>query len=177
MGRRLNKTNKIQKGIQKFKNFKLKSNNRRYSKQIHKAKQYVKNLSTYNLTDSDILLLSKGVKFIPKPSAKNLHRNLLKDFDELARKMRCTYLFDNGTPYIKHPFYTNTGYNPTTSNNAIESYIFATKFELSKIKTKTTGQNLTPDEYNSLKQLRQNKDIVIKKADKNSTLCILNRKS
>jgi hypothetical protein len=39
------------------------------------------------------LLLSRGLKFIPTPFVKGAKAEVLKDFDELARKMRFLYLY------------------------------------------------------------------------------------
>jgi hypothetical protein len=44
------------------------------------------NISKSKLTDHDYILLSRGLKFIPNPEDKNAKLELLKDFDELARK-------------------------------------------------------------------------------------------
>lgn len=85
-----------------------------YKKRIESAKKFVMNLSAHELSDNEILLLAKGIKFIKTPSTKNANRMLLNDFDEFERKMRCTYLFNNGMEYEKHPFYLNTGFSPIT---------------------------------------------------------------
>ena len=91
--------------------------------------------------------------------------------------IRLTYLYKNGdeTDYIKHPFYTNTGYKPQFSCPAVENYLFATKVELSKIDICKQKSNITKGERLALKTLKNNKDIVIRKADKNSTLCIIDK--
>ena len=117
-----------------------------YKKRIESAKKFVMNLSAHELSDNEILLLAKGIKFIKTPSTKNANRMLLNDFDEFARKMRCTYLFNNGMEYEKHPFYLNTGFSPNYSCAALENYLFATKLELSKIKLKKRLPNLKKDE-------------------------------
>lgn len=56
--------------------------------QIKQAKQHVVNLSMKTLTDNEYLLLSKGLKFIPAPSPKGAKNDLLRDFNEFARKLR-----------------------------------------------------------------------------------------
>ena len=175
MARRFNRTSKTNKYKQKYKNYKQKNKTLKHETKINKAKQFVRNLSTHVLSDYEILVLAKGVKYIKTPTTKNLKNNILSDFDELARKMRCTYLFDDGTPYHKHPFYMNTGFKPNTSTNSLENYIFSTKLELSKIKIRTRPNNLSPQEQQALIGLKQNENIIIRKADKNSTLCVLNK--
>ena len=56
------------------------------------------------LTDHDYILLSRGLKFIPNPKDKNAKLELIKDFDELARKMRCRYWFHKNSDK-RHPCY------------------------------------------------------------------------
>ena len=92
-----------------------------------KAKQYVTNLSKSKLTDHDYILLSRGLKFIPNPKDKNAKLELLKDLDELARKMRCRYLFHKNSDKL-HPFYQKTGYEPEFSCHSLENYISLTSF-------------------------------------------------
>ena len=98
----------------------------------------------------------------------------MKDFNEFQRKMRCQYLFDDGSTYSKHPFYINTGYEPQYSSEALDNYIFATKYELSKIKIQKVLPNLTPTEKTTFTKLKKNND-EIRKADKKSTLCVLSK--
>ena len=66
-------------------------------------KQHVINLPKSKLTDHDYILLSRCLKFIPNPKDKNDKLELLKDFDELARKMRCRYWFHKNSDKL-HPF-------------------------------------------------------------------------
>ncbi|VDI13237.1 Hypothetical predicted protein [Mytilus galloprovincialis] len=92
--------------------------------------------------------------------------------------MRCKFHFDTGIKKTKtHPFLMKSGYKPTFANNAIENYIFATKIELDKIKLKPFKDNLDRTERQGLKSLSSNKDIVIKKADKNASTVILDKQT
>ena len=81
------------------------------NKNVLKAKQYVINLSKSKLTYHDYILLSRGLKFIPNPEDKNTKLELLKDFDELTRTMRCRYWFHKHSDKL-HPCYQKTGYEP-----------------------------------------------------------------
>jgi len=51
------------------------------------AKQYVINLSSYALTETQISLLSKGLSFVPTASKPN-HFELLRDLDVFFYKIR-----------------------------------------------------------------------------------------
>ncbi|XP_071178013.1 uncharacterized protein [Mytilus edulis] len=66
---------------------------------------------------------------------------IYKVVEELARKMRCKYQFDDeSNEFIPHPFQQKTGYNPSLANVAIEDYIFATKIEIGKLNIKKSNQ-------------------------------------
>ncbi|CAC5405877.1 unnamed protein product [Mytilus coruscus] len=154
------------------------NNNKRsklHTKLVKNAKLFVKNLSGHNLTDHETLLLAKGVKFKINPSNKNAIRNVMKDFDEFSRKLRCRYLFNDGRIYKIHPFYINSGYKPLDSGAAIENYIFSTKIELSRMKINKHTRNISAEELSAIRNLKKNNNIIIRKADKNSTLCILDK--
>ena len=60
--------------------------------QLERNRGYVRNLSSQNITDHEINLLSKGLKFIPTPLTKEQHirRQLLQDFEQFGRRMQST---------------------------------------------------------------------------------------
>ena len=70
------------------------------------------NLSNRNLTDSEILLLKKGLKFTPTPKSNT--SELRADVNEFCRKLRLTELFYNEEDEEKdEPLVRNkTGWNP-----------------------------------------------------------------
>ena len=154
---------------------------RKKQNNIKIAKKQVINLSDYNLSDSEYLLLNKGVKFIPTPGIRNIRNRLMKDFNEFARKARCRDLFHDPLSNNElHPFYTKSYYEPAANHNPIlENYLHATKMEICKIHIAKCNQNLTKEEKVSLRiqRLRENKDIVIKKADKSSTIVVQNKEN
>ncbi|VDI50561.1 Hypothetical predicted protein [Mytilus galloprovincialis] len=150
----------------------------RHIKKIELSRQYIEVFSQTEPSDSEISLLAKGLKFIPAPAEKNIKRNLLQSFDKLARKMRLKFLFYGNENVINnHPFTMKSGYTPNFANTAIENYIFATKIELGRIHLHKFKDNLTKSERMALQSLKQNKEIVIKKADKNSSTVILDKKN
>jgi hypothetical protein len=139
-----------------------------------KAKQYVTNLSKSKLTDHDYILLSRGLKFIPNPEDKNAKLELLKDFDELARKMRCRYLFHKNSDKL-HPFYKKTGYEPEFSCHTLENYINLTQFELSYLPVRKFRDNISKKERQGINNLKRNKQLIIKKANKNGNVVVLDK--
>ena len=53
----------------------------------------LKNMSNTNLTDQEIALLAKRLKFIPTPEKPASQKNLIRDFNSFARSMRLKYKF------------------------------------------------------------------------------------
>lgn len=142
--------------------------------QIKQAKQHVVNLSMKTLTDNEYLLLSKGLKFIPAPALKGAKNDLMRDFNEFARKLRCKFLFYSKNENI-HPFRENSKYEPHYSCDALENYIFQTKHELSSMQPRRFRDNLKPGERSSISSLLRDKSILIKKADKSNNVVVLDK--
>lgn len=177
MGRKFNLKKKITKTKQRRAQNRKARNLRKTQNQITKAKTLVKNFSDYALTDDECLVLSKGLKFIPSPKPNKIKQQILNDFKEFERKLRCRVLFNNNKhDHNIHPFYTKSYYDPGFSNNpVIESYLFATKMALSKMQLSPFRDNISMNERLALETLRNNKNIVIKKADKSTTIVIQNK--
>lgn len=68
------------------------------------ARKYVHNLSQYTINDFEYTLLAKRLKFIPASRVNNAKRMVINDFDEFARKIRCSYHYSTGDDYTIHPF-------------------------------------------------------------------------
>ncbi|VDI82100.1 Hypothetical predicted protein [Mytilus galloprovincialis] len=147
-----------------------------FHENVKKALNYIEVFSRENLTNYEILVLAKGLKFIPSPDVKYIKQNLLRDFDELGRKMRCKYHFSDKTNAdTNHPFRIKSGFKPSLHNNTIENYLFATKMEICRLKINKVRNNLSKHERAALKTLRSNNNIIIKKADKNSSTVVLDK--
>ena len=58
--------------------------------QIDANKKHIKNLSNIELSNDQINLLAKGLKFIPTPvtNQTQIKRQILRDFDQFARLLR-----------------------------------------------------------------------------------------
>ena len=57
--------------------------------------------------------------------------------------MRCKYELNDDSNTSLHQFYTHSDYQPQMANNAIENYIFQTKYELDNMKPCRTYSNLS----------------------------------
>lgn len=67
------------------------------------------------------------------------------------------------------------GHIPPKTCNALEEYIDKTKLELTSLQTKRFRDNLSKEERRALSSLNDNKNIVIKKADKSNTIVIMDK--
>ena len=138
-------------------------------------KKHIKNLSDKVLTNEQISLLGKGLKFIPTPvtNETQIKKQLLRDFDQFARRMRLQYIY-HGEDKEPHPFHVKSTWNPPVQPSvALESYLEEVKIQLAEIKLTTPKNNLNPAERDALKALKRDTKINLKKADKGTTTVML----
>ena len=162
----------------------------RLKRKFDTAKTYIKNLSNVQLTDSEILVLSKNLKFIPTPNPPRT-REIMRDFDDLARRMRARlWVHENNIKRKSDPILAKkkTMTNIPSDNVSLENYLTATKIELANlhnnwnlsrqekvkraiynIKTnkrfkKRHGNNFSPKLRNALNSLKNNKKLSLRKA-------------
>ena len=147
------------------------------NRKTESRKRHIKNLSKEQLTNEQINLLSRGLKFIPTPATREnlIRRQLLNDFEQFARRMRLQYIFhrkDNNP----HPFHVRSDWIPPVQPSvALEIYLEKIKIELAEINVSRPKDNLPQSERNALTELMSNKNIVLKKADKGTTTVVMDR--
>ena len=73
--------------------------------ELTRAKQFVRNFSSHQLTIPEIKVLAKGLKFIPFPGQPQ-KQTLIASLKEMGRKMNCRTKF--GTTIPPHTLYTPT---------------------------------------------------------------------
>ena len=144
------------------------------------AKLYVANLSGRPLSDPQILLLSKGLSFIPTPTDSTTFE-LLTDFNRFYEKIR-------SLSKHKHTYSNNININKRfslkrkqkwkpkqhfVSSTDLEGVLDTMKLEISRIPTADNlPYNLSPEERKALREFKCNHDLVINKADKGSTMVV-----
>ena len=145
---------------------------------LESKKRYIKNLSDSELTRDQINLLARGLKFIPTPavtSESHIRLQLLNDFEAFARRMRLQYMF-HGQNKEPHPFHVNSNWEPPIQPSvALETYLEEVKTRLAEVKILKPRNNLPHRERQAIKELKQNTNINIKKADKGTTTVIMNK--
>jgi hypothetical protein len=186
-------------------------------------KYSVVNLSSHNLNDGELLLLSKGLNFCPTPERIN-KSELMSDFFDFARKMRIQFHFnkcideeenipqnsqskdttletlfnlaeENNWPtshtdsqsssdaqlekpsfqkYLENRFKKKSTWCPPKGANAnLEAFLSCIREELFDLKPKRVQDNLLGNERRAIRSLTNNKNIVIKKADKGSAVVVM----
>ena len=73
--------------------------------------KFSKNLSDENLTDHEITLLAKGLKFIPTRPEPASYKSLVQNFKDFTRSMRLQYIFANSKS-DPHPFHVKSKWQP-----------------------------------------------------------------
>ena len=151
----------------------LNANNRYIGKFVS---DNVVNLASRNLSQVEVSLLSKGLKFVPTPLRVDKIR-LREELETFGRRLRLLWHFrdeeENNT--MINPFRPKSKFNPKGKDAAIEIYLSRLEEETLNIDTNLDYNNLTRDERNALKQLKNDHSIVIKEADKGSGVVVWDR--
>ena len=148
-------------------------NEKRLRNAIESRKEHIENLSDTQLTDEQINLLSRGLKFIPVPVTRE--NVIMRQFSQFARRMRLQRIF-YGKEKERHPFHVKSDWQPPVQPSvALETLLEAVRFELARINIEKPKDNLSPGEQCALKELSRDRSIILKKADKGTTTVIMNR--
>jgi len=153
------------------------------------------NLSSVELTASDISVLEKGLTFIPTPKTLPI-KSLLENKDRLIRNIKIKSFFQNSNksfdPKLK-TFQERSTWTPKLS--CLSSDIIETIKEIEDTTIKLIKQtkkiqhnneselklyevdNLNREEHNSIIKLRNNDKILIKCADKGGATVIMDKEN
>ena len=145
----------------------MEKDKKRFCKTVERCKQYIKNLSNEQLTDEQITLLSRGLKFIPTPMTKEnlMRRQLLTDINQFARRMRLQYIF-HGEEKKPHPFHVKSDWDPVVQPSvALETLLEEVKLALTSTEFDNPKDHISTGECQALKKLLCNKSIILKKSD------------
>ena len=136
-------------------------------------------MSTKQLNESEIKLLSKGLKYTPTPCSNK--QELRKDIKEYTRKLRLAEYFNNTESDEENEntqldlVKNKSNFNPKKGRNNILDTVCETLQNLPLDSTEciSTKQNLSKEETNALKSLASDENIVIKEADKGGAVVIM----
>ena len=142
------------------------------------------NLSNRKLTEFEVMLLSKGLKYTPTPNENN--QKLKTDIKLYTRRLRLTEYFHDSEEIEadlnsieqepKSLVRNNSNFNPKRGRNSTLDAVCDTleNINLSN-KTKNVKSNLCKEEEQALKDLREDPTIIIKEADKGGGVVIMNK--
>ena len=121
-------------------------------------------------------MLSKGFDFVP--TSNTIDKAKLKmELEELGGILRSKWHFRNEeNVFALDQFQPKSTFNPRNTEVAIEVYMSSLEEKLMKIEiSKDKYNNLTSEERQALYDLKNDKNIVIKAADKGSALVVWDR--
>ena len=144
------------------------------SEELHD--EIILNLSDYELSDAEKIVLEKGLKFVPTPNKVN-KTELLKDVNRFSRIMRLKeYFADNNESGQTRNKYNKSNFTPENGRDRIlDNYLCTTKEMFTNMNGIRVRPNLTQAEKNAIESLRRNSSIVIFPADKGGAIVIQNR--
>ena len=141
------------------------------------------NLSSYTLTKSETSVLSKGLGFCPTPGAPDIG-NIIQDLDVFNRNTKLNLFFSgsnestkeqntqSGVPFECKSLKLESTFNPVGPFQ-LEDMFHSVEQDLHRLKYKQPRKkNLTKEEYQSIKSLRNHPEIIIKPGDKGSAIVI-----
>ena len=135
----------------------------------------VVDISSRILSDAEISLLSKGLKFVPTEHQANVAQ-LKEDLERFGRNLRLMWHFrDEEEEFSYNPFRPKSKFNPKGNDAAIEIYLSRLEEEILAIDTNIQYSNLTRDERKALNTLKGDTSIIIKEADKGSAVVVWDR--
>ena len=103
-------------------------------------------------------------------------KELLKDFAAFARQMRLQFIFHDRDKKL-HPFHVKSNWEPPVQSSVmLETYLEEVKILLAEIQIFKPKNNLPNKEHLAIKELKENPNINIKKADKGTSTVIMNKR-
>ncbi len=145
----------------------------------------VVNLSGKDLSSSELSLLSKGLKFVPKPPRINRFQ-LKQDLESFGRRIRLReFFYDPGSSEAENDyrdsrrFVEKSKWSPPKNRiPEIETYLKAVERDAWGLSRSIRRKdNLTHIQRQALTQLRNRSDIIIKPADKGSAIVVLSKEA
>lgn len=128
------------------------------------------------VSDQERKVLDQGLKFVPAPEAVD-REGLTEAARKVVRKAKLAYFFHNKRKRKRIPFEAKSDWEPDPDLlppdliKGLRHITRATK----RVELTTPQPNVTKQQRRNISRLKNNKDIVIKPADKGSAIVIQNR--
>ena len=135
------------------------------------------NLSTVDLSEAEVKLISKGLSFCPTPQKIDLIE-LKADLEDFSRRFRLKEYFDSreSSNYVSdpNPFKKKNSWTPNKDRDlGLELFIQLLKGDILNTKPSKIADNLSKHEREALQKLIAGTDIVIKPADEGKAVVVL----
>ena len=144
----------------------------------HFCSDTIFNLSHRVLSDAEVKILDKGLDFALIQRKTN-EPELRKDFEEFCRRMRIKWHFWNEptSDFGNIPaFAPKSAWKPNKGHPNLEVFLSQVEFDLCKAIEKPLGcSNLSKEEWDARRSMADDRNIVIKRADKGSFVVIWDR--
>ena len=144
----------------------------------HFCSDTIFNLSNRVLSDAEIKVLEKGLDFALIQRKIN-EPELREDLEEFCRRMRakCHFWNEPSESFSKKPaFSTKSSWKPPEGHPNLEVFLSQLENEIFKmVETPLGYSNLSKEEWEAVRTFADNRNIVIKKADKGSCVAIWDR--
>ena len=130
------------------------------------------------MTDTEIRVLEKGLDFAPIQNKIN-EPELRTNFEDFCRRMRIKWHFSNEpSPTLSEipSFIPKSPWKPPRGHPNLEVFLSQTEHEIFKTYEKPLGcSNLPRDEWRAVRSFADDRNIVIKKAEKGSCVVVWSR--
>ena len=135
-------------------------------------------LSKKVLTEAEIKVLEKGLDYAPIQDKVN-EPELRSEFEEFCWRMRFKWYFRNdSTPDFsqKSSFTPKSSWKPPTGHPNLDVFLSELEKQIFKIVgSKLDYSNFSKEEWQVMGALADDRGLVMKKADKGSTVAVLDR--
>ena len=134
----------------------------------------ITNLSSHQLSPTEIEVLNLGLNFVPTLPAST-HHLVLKSANCLTQTMKKQFHFRNQPLITKHPVYykPSTWRPPEPNSHNLTLFLEQTQNSLPNPPPHIARPNLTSQQRSALKKLGSNPDLFIKPLDKGSGICLM----
>ena len=133
------------------------------------------NLSNKVLSETEISVLEKGLGFVSTPNMIN-GVDLRRDLNDFIRKMRCKWYFRDkpSKDFSEIPaFRPKSTWKPPVGDPCVELFLSKMEHEqFSFLPGKPQSYNLTREEWQAIKNLKDGRSTIIKPADKGSCVVL-----
>ena len=135
------------------------------------------------LSEKEFDVLSKGLSFIPVQNKTNIQQTKI-DLEKFYRRIKLHAYFNNPNKHIfnfddeeeeslfRKYKKNNSTWTPHETYPTISSFISRCEDDISRLKVPKPVSNLTNNEVEAIRSLRERDDIVIKKADKGGAVVV-----